>query len=215
MAKRKKRSKLSIAKQWYETYRKALEYYDIKVPVLKKPTTRSVHKLKTQWQGINKQLRKKGYIDLPNVYQASKYIREQESRPTDEELEPLNYGGRGEQEEMKQYFDGRIDEIKATINRMASNLSTVSSVSYKTTRSLETAKHDIIQQIDFAVAKTSPQEVADALYGSPLMARAEAYEYLESQGEDARAEISNFFTFIYDELPSAIASITEHILSNY
>ncbi len=212
---RKKRSKASIAKQWYETYRKALEYYNIKVKVLKRPTQKSVQRLKTQWQGITKQLRKKGYIDLPNVYQASKYVREQETRPPQEELEPLNYEERGEQEEMKQFFDSRIDEIKDIINRMGSNFDELKSVSQRSSIQLSESKRYIIQLIDYAINKTSSEEVAEVLYNSALMDRAQSYELLESGGEDAQQNIANFFTFIYDELPSAIASITQHILSKY
>ena len=199
--KRKKRSQASINKEWYDRYLTALKYYNIKVKALKKPTKKSVQRLKSQWQGINKRMKKAGYIDLPSVYQASAYIKKQEARPKNIEIpqaqqaeEPLSYS------QLEQKADDAIQDLINTIKRMASNAGM-----YFKRRALDNiaeSKSQAIKLLEYAKTKTDPIELAKALAENEFIERALEYEILDSESDN----IGEFYDFITNELYDMINS---------
>lgn len=208
MAKRKKRSELSYNKEWYERYRLALKYYNIDVKILKRPTKKSVHRLRTQWKGLTKQMKKAGYIDLPTVYQASKFIKESEARPNitsipSEQLasEPLQY------EAVKQNAEATIDDLINTVKRMGSNAGF-----YFKNRALDriaSSKMEAVRLLEFAKQKTDPVELAKVLAENEFITRAIEYEILDS---DNVAEFYDYVTNeLYDVISSAIQTSLERI----
>ena len=208
--KRKKRSQSSVNKEWYNRYRTALKYYNIKVKALKKPTKRSVQKLKTQWQGLNKQMKKAGYIDLPTVYQASAYIKQQEARPQNIEIpqsqqaeEPFTY----EQAERK--ADDSIQDLIDAVKRMGANAGM-----YFKSKSLDRiaeSKNQAIRLLEYAKNKTDSIELAEVLAENDFIGRALEYEILDSES----GNIGEFYDFLtnelYDMINSAIQTSLERI----
>lgn len=76
MAKRRKKTQTQKNIATYNRYKLALSYYDIEVKELKRPTVKSIDKVKQLWKQNNKKLKKQGFIDLPSVYEASSFVRE-------------------------------------------------------------------------------------------------------------------------------------------
>lgn len=210
MAKRKKRSRASYNKEWYERYRTALKYYNIDAKVLTKPTKISVLRLKRQWKGLNKQMKRKGYVDLPSVYEASKYIKELEARPAQTAIpqkqlanEPMTY------EQYEQKAMDAIDELKDAVKRMGSNAG-----QYFRGKHLDRIaeyKNQAIHLLDYARSKTDPVELAKELARNDFIGRALEYEILDSES----GNIGEFYDFVtnelYDMINSAITSSLENI----
>lgn len=67
----KKQAKRSMSKYWYGVYQKALEWYDISTPTLKKPNKLSVEKIKKQWNALSKQLKAEG-VDVETARETAK-----------------------------------------------------------------------------------------------------------------------------------------------
>lgn len=76
MVKRRKKTQTQKNIATYNRYKLALSYYDIEVKELKRPTVKSIDKVKQLWKQNNKKLKKQGFIDLPSVYEASSFVRE-------------------------------------------------------------------------------------------------------------------------------------------
>lgn len=76
MAKRRRKTKTQKNLSTYNRYKLALSYYNIEVKELKRPTVKSIDKVKQLWKQNNKKLKKQGFIELPTVYEASSFVRE-------------------------------------------------------------------------------------------------------------------------------------------
>lgn len=70
----RKQSKSSYNLEWYNRYRNALKYFGIDIKELKHPTSKHVSQARSQWQGTRTQMKRKGWVDLPSVYQASAMV---------------------------------------------------------------------------------------------------------------------------------------------
>lgn len=75
MAKRKTNKQQNIT-NWYNKYRLGLQYYDISIKELKRPTAKSLSKAKSQWKGIQQQRKKAGFKDNLTIHEAVKYMQE-------------------------------------------------------------------------------------------------------------------------------------------
>lgn len=76
MAKRKRKTQTQKNISTYNRYKLALSYYGIDIKELKRPTIKSIDKVKQIWRQNNKKLKKQGFIDLPTVYEASSFVKE-------------------------------------------------------------------------------------------------------------------------------------------
>lgn len=76
MAKRKRKTQTQKNITTYNRYKLALTYYGIDIKELKRPTIKSINKVKQIWRQNNKKLKKAGFIDLPTVYEASSFVKE-------------------------------------------------------------------------------------------------------------------------------------------
>ena len=76
MAKRRRKTQTQKNLSTYNRYKLALSYYNIEVKELKRPTVKSIDKVKQLWKQNNKKLKKQGFIDLPTVYEASSFVCE-------------------------------------------------------------------------------------------------------------------------------------------
>lgn len=76
MAKRKRKTQTQKNLSTYNRYKLALSYYGIDIKELKRPTIKSIDKVKQIWRQNNKKLKKQGFIELPTVYEASAFVKE-------------------------------------------------------------------------------------------------------------------------------------------
>lgn len=90
---RKHRSASSIAKQWYNTYRKALNWYrkytetKYELPELEHPNKKSVNKAKKLWKELKKKIGKEQPERTVTVRQGAKWYDEQEDWKANHEPE--------------------------------------------------------------------------------------------------------------------------------
>lgn len=76
MAKRKRKTQTQKNIATYNRYKLALSYYGIDIKELKRPTIKSIDKVKQIWKQNRNKLKKQGFIDLPTVYEASSFVKE-------------------------------------------------------------------------------------------------------------------------------------------
>lgn len=78
-------------KDTYDMYVKAFKYFGEEVKELKKPTPKSVKRIKKEWKELRKNLQAEGYADIPNVNQIAKEWDNRRSAPPPP-TKPLQYG---------------------------------------------------------------------------------------------------------------------------
>lgn len=169
----RKRSQSSKNIEWYTRYKNALKYLGVDIKELKHPTAKHVASARSQWRSIKKEMYKKGWVDLPSVYEASRMVAEQPRVET-------SYS-----DYLETYLPQLIAHIQSKdyeeIQRYQSGRNAVAS--------LNDAKNDLIDKLTWARAKIQDDEaLAKAISKSPFVERAlNTIEYYTrtSVGRDA------------------------------
>lgn len=134
-------------KTWYDKYSKALSFYDIKTKDLKKPTAKSLARVKAQWKGIKKEKKKVGWVNLPTVHEASKFV--ENHPPIQETYQSIPNEG----EHLLNYIEEIIDTINQ-IEPMVSRAHTSKQID-KEWKQYEEAKNHFIQQVEILQQRAS------------------------------------------------------------
>lgn len=204
MAGRKPKS-AKYYKSWYDRYANALAYYGIKTKELKKPTAKSLSRVKTQWKGIQKQKRKERWIDLPSVYTASNLYTETPnvSRETSEPTysdEPLT------NEQMEEATaTAELEHILSNMRALhGSYMDAQHRPTAKELRNHNTARNNLFDKIEYLRMKAGDYETLKGLKESHFYGQFEATimgtRYLWEETAYLEGEATSLLDSIIDDV---------------
>lgn len=174
-------------KTWYNRYRNALRYFGIDIKQIKNPTAKHVSQAKAQWQGTRKEMQRKGWVDLPTVYQASKMVEE---KPKIENT-------------YSDYITTYIPQLVSQIESKDYHEIQKYESGRRAVGELDNYKQNILDILAWGRAKVgNDQALAKAISSSPFVERAmNTIEYYtrSSQGTDAVTYIEDTVTPILEQ----------------
>ena len=188
---RKKKSKSQVNKEAYEKYKLALEYYDIKLKLLKKPTAKSVANAKTLWLEQSRIAKGQGIIGVPSVAQAAKYIRE---NPLEENT--VNVKDTLPSFEMQEFIDN--------LTKPHVGMEGMERATYNEVRKHHEAQDRLRNKFAWARQKIGDYELSQALKQSDFMGRIEAYIYSSHYLYEETEAIDNEIIPLFDSLVETI-----------